>query len=150
MASIDRMDWHYGGDYPSELPTQNAGTHIGMFLAWAFSNGLIGELHLEEYQDELKKLAERKITGVDFLIDLCDEKLWDEDFDDIGAEFAVDYYQDDNSTFPARYLDDYADVFKEYDIPTLYHLPNTWENFDKLKPILDQRFKEWKKWKGYK
>lgn len=148
MASIDRMDWHYGGDYPSELPTQNAGTHIGMFLTWAFDNGLIGDLHLEEDQDELKKLKAREITGVDFLINLCDEKLWDEDFDEIGAAFAMDYYQDDNSPFPARYLEDYADVFAEYDIPTLYHLPNTWENFDKLKPILDQRFAQWKAWKG--
>ena len=144
------MDWHYGGEYPSELPTKNAGTHIGMFLAWAFGYGLIGELHLEEDQDELKKLEERKITGADFLIHQCDEKLLDEDFDEIGAEFAVDYYQDDNSLFSASYLDDYADVFEGDDIPTLYHLDNTWENFDKLKPILDQRFNEWKEWKGYK
>lgn len=34
MSSIDRMDWHYGLNYPSELPAQNTGTHIEMFLKW--------------------------------------------------------------------------------------------------------------------
>ena len=38
MASIDRADWHYGGDYPKELPIENGGTHIGMFINWIIDN----------------------------------------------------------------------------------------------------------------
>jgi hypothetical protein len=34
MASIDRADWHYGGDYPPDLPSENGGTHIDIYLAW--------------------------------------------------------------------------------------------------------------------
>jgi hypothetical protein len=34
MASSDRADWHYGGDYPPDLPSENGGTHIGIYLAW--------------------------------------------------------------------------------------------------------------------
>lgn len=146
--TLDRMDWHYGGDYPEDLPQENSATHIGMFLAWAFNNGLVGELHLEDSEDELEQLKKREITGSEFIIQMCDEKLWDEDFNEVGAEFAIDYYNE--SEFPANYLDDYSALFDDESLLTLYHLPNTWENFDRLKPILDQRFEEWKVWKNYK
>ena len=33
MAKYDDASWHYEGDYPEDLPTANAATHIGMFLA---------------------------------------------------------------------------------------------------------------------
>ena len=36
--AIDRMDWHYGGDYPEGLPTENGGTHIGFYLTWIIQN----------------------------------------------------------------------------------------------------------------
>jgi hypothetical protein len=42
MGNIDRADWHYGGGdlYPKELPPENGGTHIGMYLAWIVQHGL--------------------------------------------------------------------------------------------------------------
>jgi hypothetical protein len=48
MASYDKMDWHYSGDYPDELPTENSGTHIGMYLAWIINNGLQGDMFRQE------------------------------------------------------------------------------------------------------
>ena len=48
MAYYDLTDWHYGGDYPPDLPPENGGTHIGFFLAWAIHRGLQGEIHDEE------------------------------------------------------------------------------------------------------
>jgi len=39
--SIDRAHGHYSdGDYPKELPSENGGTHIGMYLAWIIQRGL--------------------------------------------------------------------------------------------------------------
>lgn len=40
--AYDRIDWHSGGDYPAGLPEENGGIHIGMFLAWAFGQGMAG------------------------------------------------------------------------------------------------------------
>ena len=40
--SYDKADWHSGGNYPADLPSDNGGTHIGMFLAWAILRGLEG------------------------------------------------------------------------------------------------------------
>ena len=44
QMAYDKTDWHYGGDYPENLPSKNGGTHIGMFLAWAINNNLEGEI----------------------------------------------------------------------------------------------------------
>jgi hypothetical protein len=43
--AYDRIDWHSGGEYPDDLPAENGGIHIGMFLAWAFGQGMAGEVH---------------------------------------------------------------------------------------------------------
>ncbi len=36
----DDASWHFGGDYPSDLPQENACTHTGVFLAWALKTKL--------------------------------------------------------------------------------------------------------------
>jgi len=80
--AYDRVDWHYGGDYPKDLPPENGGTHIGIFLAWAIIHNLEGELHHEDERDQkaLQAIRDRTMTGRDFLIRQCDEKFWEEDF----------------------------------------------------------------------
>lgn len=137
--AYDKMKWHYDGDYPENLPKENAGTHIGMFLAWCIENNLVGELHLEDSQEELQQVIARQITGRDFLIDMCDETFCDEDLNDKGCEFAEFYYAPDDSP----YFDDYLSAFEKTE-KTLYEVENSWENYDKLKPLIDKRFKEWK------
>jgi len=156
MSAIDKMSWHYDSDdYPKELKTENAGIHIGMYLAWAFSQGMVGEVHLEESTKALEKLSRREITGLDFLIYECDERLLDEDLSEEGAAFALDYY-DDEASFAKKfgyYLQDYCDVFNAwadsqgFEYESLFHVENTWENFERLKPILEKRFKQWRNWR---
>jgi hypothetical protein len=136
--AYDRADWHYGGNYPSDLPPENGGTHIGMFLAWAAGAGLIGELHVQESADELRKLREREITGCQFLFTVCDEKFWEEDLNAEGNAFAQDYYASD------EYFDDYSKILGDR-CETLYHVEDSWENFDRLRPLLDQRLDNWRK-----
>lgn len=33
--AIERMSWHYNGNYPALLPGEQEGTHTGMFITWA-------------------------------------------------------------------------------------------------------------------
>jgi GNAT superfamily N-acetyltransferase len=47
MASIDRADWHYGGNYPPWLRSENGGTHIEIYLAWVIHRRL-GSKTLED------------------------------------------------------------------------------------------------------
>ncbi|MBU1566033.1 MAG: hypothetical protein KJ630_10440 [Proteobacteria bacterium] len=135
----DDASWHYGGDYPKELPVQNAFTHIGIFLAWAIESGLAGELHTDERPEEIDALLERKMTGAEFLERNCDGKFTDEDLNEIGNKFAAKFYED-------YYFDLYVDVTDPDDkFESVYHVPNSWETYEKVAPLISKAFKKWKK-----
>ena len=152
--AYDRIDWHSGGKFPDDLPEENGGIHIGMFLAWLLNQGMASDFHRTDSPGELRRLANREMTGLEFLIDACDGELWEDDLNDQGNAFTVDYY-DAKSTFARQhgsFLQDYCDVFNRhaaaqgFEYPSVYHVQNTWEKFDQLKPILDQRFSQWQAW----
>lgn len=89
----DDASWHYGGDFPKDLPTKAGATHIAMFLAWAVLNGLASDFHTAEPSEELAGLRDRKITPGEWFIMTCDEKFTDEDLSDEGNLFALGYYE---------------------------------------------------------
>lgn len=132
----DDASWHYGGDFPDDLPAEAGATHIGMFVAWGMLNGYAGALYTEDFPEELTSLLERRRTPGQFLIECCDEKFVDEELNDEGNAFAEAYFQD-------QYLTDYENALA-VDLPTCYHVADTWENFDKLSPVIARRFGEWK------
>ena len=80
--AYDRADWHYGGEYPEDLPEENGGTHIGMFLAWAFMTDLEGELHRGDAKASIAEVRARRVTGREFLFEECDGKFWDVDLNE--------------------------------------------------------------------
>ena len=145
MASIDRADWHYGGDFPKDLPIENGGTHIGMYLTWIINNGLIGQLHIDNSLTEINKVKSREKTGREFLFSECDEKFWEEDLNKEGLEFTNYYYQNSNDSEKAygQYLTDYLDILGEK-VETLYEVANTWENYEKIAKTIDKQYKKWK------
>lgn len=155
--AYDRIDWHSGGDYPAGLPEENGGIHIGMFLAWAFGQGMAGEVHREDSADLLAALQRREITGLEFLLRACDSKFWDEDLNEEGNAFAIDYYSTgDESPFARQhgdYLGDYCDLFNRhaeahgFEYESTYHVENTWENFERVRAMLDQRLAQWRVWR---
>ena len=124
--AYDRIDWHSGGDFPADLPPESGGTHIGMFLAWAINNRLEGQLHREE------------ITGREFLSNQCDEKLWEDDLSEEGNAFAKAYYETN------RYYSDYEAALGT-GLPSLYHIEDSWQNYERIAEVLDRRFHEWQK-----
>ncbi|NUP09159.1 MAG: hypothetical protein HOW73_24170 [Polyangiaceae bacterium] len=137
--SYDRADWHYEGDFPSSLPTECGGTHIGMFLAWAIHSGLEGDELREDAAAALEEVRARRMTGRDFLFNQCDGKFWESDLSEEGNEFAKWYYAPDTA-----YLADYERELGD-GLETLYHVADTWENYDKLAKVIDQRFDEWRR-----
>lgn len=52
------------------------------------------------------------------------------------------YCADEQGGF-GPYLDDYADLLAQ-DLPSLYHVADTWENCARLQPRLDSQFASWK------
>ena len=150
MAKYDDASWHYGGDFPDDLPEENGATHIGMFLTWCIDNDLLSEEQIEDSEDEIESVKNRKMTGAEFLIDICDEKFTDYDLNDIGNEFATDYYEDGTkfSKKHKNYFGDYAEIFdikvidNNLDQDSLYRIENSWTNYDLIKSRIDKRFSE--------
>jgi hypothetical protein len=140
----DDASWHYDGDFPTELPTEAGATHIGMFVAWCMLHDMAGPLHTDEFPDELYALKERRTTPAQFVITACDEKLTDEELSDEGNAFAIAYYG--SSGYSGQYLTDYEQTLARGE-ETLYQIEDSWENYDKLSPVIDRRFAEWKEGK---
>ena len=148
----DDASWHYEGDYPSDLPSDNGATHIGMFLAWCIQNDLVSEELIADAATETQQVKDGKLSGAEFLIKVCDEKFTEYELNELGQAFAGDYYEDDTD-FSSRYgsyMDDYIDTFDEkadalgFEYETLYHIENTPENYELIKPVIDERFAAWK------
>ena len=137
MANIDRADWHYGGNYPSELPPENGGTHIGMYIAWIMLRDLASKELIQLADDTYTWVLNREVTGRTLLLTKLDEKFFDQLLTPEGREFTRSYYETNG------YANDYDRVLGG-DLPTLYHVADTWENFDKLAPILDERLAAWR------
>ena len=135
----DDASWHYGGDFPEDLPQEAGATHIGLFVSWCILNGLGGEIHFEEPAPLLPKLRERSITPGDYFIKACDQKFIDEDLTDEGNRFATAYYDLQNG----MYIKDYERVLGKRDT-SLYYVQDSWENYDKLAPVIHERYVAWK------
>lgn len=139
MVKYDDASWHYGGDFPDDLPDEAGATHTGMFVAWALLAGLAGELHVDDFAEDLEALKRREITPGAYFLRCCDGKFTDEDLNDEGNAFAAAYFEFETG----QYLADYERTLAG-ELPTTYHVADTWENFDQLRPILDQRLREWR------
>ncbi len=135
----DDATWHSGGNFPKDLPTSAGGTHIGMFAAWCMLEGMAGAVHLEDFPEELERLRSRSITPGRWFVTACDGKFIDEDLNEEGNAFAQFYY---DSKF-ARYLEDYTSTLAHSGV-SLYHVLDSWENFDILAPVIAKRYGQWK------
>ena len=134
----DDASWHYGGNFPSDLSDSAGATHTGMFLAWAFLSGLAGEDIVDGMPDAIAPLQNRTITPGEFFLTQWDGKFIDDDLNDLGNEFAKSYFDFESGD----YLTDYeSTVGANY--TSLYYVPDTWETYDALKLVLDERFRQW-------
>lgn len=134
----DHPDYHWGNDFPGDVSEDNAMTHMGFFFAWAMSRGLVSDFHREDKDsaESLGFLTERRMSPRDYVIRFCDSQFTDEDFTETGNSFVAHYYI-------SKYFGDYSKVFEKL-LETIYHVDDTWENADKMFPVLDKRYEQWR------
>ena len=138
--AIDRIDWHGESAETADFPYENGGTHIGIYLAWIINNHLEGEMHLEESEEELQQVRDHKITGRDFLSTMCDEKFWEDDLNEEGFAFTQYYYESN------QYFNDYdVTLVHSKGLSDTYAVEDTWENYDLMAVVIDQKYQQWKK-----
>jgi hypothetical protein len=139
--SYDRADFDYStADQP--LPAGHAATHIGMFLAWAVLNGLEDDSHRQRVPQLLDKLRRREITGRQFFEAACNGKFAEKDLNDAGNAFARYYYKNDAGE-RGPYFEDYRRTLAA-GLPSFWQVRDSWENFDKIAPLITKRFEQWR------
>ena len=138
----DKAKWHSDGDYPADLPQRNAFNHTGFFLGWLIDNDLLDAEITDEFPDAIEAFRRRDTTGP-ALYRSFDGALDEYMLNDEGNAFAQCYFDFDTG----QYLNDYDEILSS-GLPTMYHVDDTWENYDKLKQRIDQRFNEWRAQRG--
>ena len=134
----DKAKWHYQGDYPKDLDVDQAFVHTGLYFGWIIETGLYSEEFADDFKEEIAKFKARQITGPD-VYQSADGVFMDEFLNPEGNKFTNEYFD----FAKGEYLADYDKLFPG--LPSTYHVADTWENYDRLKPQLDKRFAEWRK-----
>jgi hypothetical protein len=142
----DAASWHYESDeYPKDLPPDAAFTHLGIYLGWAIERDLISDALKERCADAIEKIRKRKLMPSEAFRICCVD------------EFTRDHLNDRGNAFTKKY---YLPGWKYYyheDFHTLsgneisgFYMPDTWENYERIKAAIDKRYQEWMKEKGGK
>ena len=140
MADIvvyDKAKWHADGEYPPDLDRGNAFHHSGLFFGWLVDSDLLDPEFLQDAQDDVAAFKGRQITGPE-LFRRMDGVLADDMLNDVGNAFARDYFDFEHGQFLADYERELGSG-----LPSVYHVRDTWENYDKLRVLLDRRFRDW-------
>lgn len=156
MPKYDDAEWHAGGDFPKDLSVENGATHIGFFLTWCIENNLISELLIDENATDLQRIVNREISGRDFLLSNLDGKLTDEDLNEEGNAFAIDYYSAEGSFAEktGSYLANYGMAVEIFNretgaaLETAYHVEDSWDFYEGIRILLNERFKQWKEFRA--
>ena len=135
----DKAKWHYGGDYPADFPISQAFVHTGMFLAWIVDHDLYSPEFAEEFAQEIAAVKTRTMSGAQ-LLEAADGVFADDMLSEEGNAFTRDYFDFEHGA----YLSDYQETLGA-NLPSLYHVQDTWENYDKLRAVIDRRYADWRR-----
>ena len=136
----DNAKNHFLGNFPKNLPIEQAYVHIGMYLGWVIENNLFSEYFEEEASNQIFRFKRREISCT-ILSEIWDGYLGHELFNTNGNMFTYYYYGG------GLYHSDYQDVLVKT-LPSIYHVTDSWENYAKMKARADMRFQDWKRLTG--
>jgi len=134
----DKAKWHFNGDFPADLEIVQAYVHTGFYLTWLAQNHLLSAEFESENPAEIASARDRS-SGPIALYDRTDGFLGDDMLSDEGNAFSGAYFE----FATGRYLLDYGDCLCE-GMADLYRVQPSWENYDRIAGVIDQRFADWK------
>lgn len=126
---------HFLGDFPSSLPIEKAYLHIGIYMGWIIDNDLYSEYFEEEASTEIYRFKRREI-GCIILAEIWDGALSHELFNEETNLFTYYYYA--GGIFKKDYVEVLVKSHK-----TIYHVEDTWENYERISKRISERFGEW-------
>ena len=141
---FDKAKWHCGGDYPQDLGEDQAFVHTGLYLGWIIDVGLYSETFADDFAKDIADFKARRLTGPG-VYQSADGVFMDEMLNREGVAFTNAYFDFQKG----KYLADYEKLLAS-DLPSLYHVEDSWENYDRLKQPLDRCLAEWREKRGRK
>ena len=136
VVIYDQARSHFVGNFPDSLPIEQAYVHIGIFLGWIINNELYSEYFEDEGATQMYRFQRRQISCA-VLSELWDGHLGSDLFTPEGNRFTYYYYGG------GLYEKDYRIVLQK-DLQTVYHVEDTWENFDLMAARITVQYQHWK------
>jgi hypothetical protein len=136
---FDKAKYHDDSIKKLGLDEKQTFVHTGLFFAWMVKNGLMSRFFIEESGAEIEKLKQRKISPSAIYM-TWDGVLVGEMLSDKGFIFAMNYFDFDKG----QYIRDYEKVFNVTG-NQVFTVKDSWDNYDKIKPIIDAAFEKWNK-----
>nr|WKN36323.1 hypothetical protein K4G66_28590 [Tunicatimonas sp. TK19036] len=133
----DNAKNHFLGNFPGDLPIEQAYVHIGIYLGWIIDNDLYSEYFEEEADTQIFRFKQRQISCT-ILSEIWDGYLGHELFSEEGNLFTFYYYGG------GLYHKDYEELLLG-DLPSIYHVQDTWENYDRIAQSIFHRLRDWRK-----
>lgn len=133
----DNAKDHFLGNFPAALPIEQAYVYIGIYLGWTIEVGLYSEYFEEEASNQIFRFKRREISCT-ILSEIWDGYLGYELFSKSGNIFTNYYYNG------GLYRKDYEETLVE-GLPSIYHVDDTWSNYEKIKRRLELRLQDWQK-----
>lgn len=131
----DNAKTHFLGNFPEALPIEQAYVHIGIYLGWIIEKELYSEYFEDEASNQIFRFKRREISCT-ILSEIWDGYLGHELFNKQGNLFTYYYYGG------GLYRSDYEDVLT-HNLPSIYHVEDCWENYEKMKARIDLRLSDW-------
>lgn len=133
----DNAKNHFLGNFPKQLPIEQAYVHIGMYLGWVIEQELYSPYFEDEAETQIFRFKNRQISCT-ILSEIWDGYLGYELFSEQGNLFTFYYYGG------GLYHKDYQTLLAP-DLPSIYHVTDDWACYDKMAEQISKRFDEWKK-----
>ena len=133
----DNAKNHFLGNFPKQLPIEQAYVHIGMYLGWIIEQELYSTYFEDEADTQIFRFAQRQISCT-ILAEIWDGYLGHELFNEEGNLFTYYYYG--GGIFHKDY-----EIILAQDLPSIYHVTDEWDTYEKMAKQISKRYDEWKK-----
>jgi hypothetical protein len=137
----DKAKWHFETETREELPEEMTDRQYyvpgGTVLAWFYFHRLCSRDFIEQNADELRRLRSREWTPAE-LYEVIDGVLDAPMLTRAGAAFADTLFTTDDTSF----YHTYSKVLGA-ELPSDYQVPDSWETYDRVAALLDERYRNW-------
>ncbi len=133
----DKAKYHHETIEQLGLSQKHAANHTVFFLRWLIEQDLMAKSFVEE--EEILEKFRAGSSSIHKVYEWWDCCLTDDMLSEEGNKFARHYFDFDNG----KYLQDYIETLQG-SLPSEFHIDYTEENYQRMKEVIDRRYKEWK------